>query len=94
MFSSKKDDFALIFDMIVSMRHSLTMMFVFYSIDVIFLNEKKEIVEEKKSLKPFSMYTPKQKARYIIEMPCGFIDSFKLTIGSKINWSDKKLEKL
>ena len=45
------------------------MFFVFYPIDILFLNKNKEIVEIKQNLKPFAFYTPKSKAKYIIEMP-------------------------
>ncbi len=47
----------------------LHMLFVFYPIDVLFLNKNKEIVEIKTNLKPFAFYTPKNKAKYIVEMP-------------------------
>ncbi|MBI4144288.1 DUF192 domain-containing protein [Candidatus Woesearchaeota archaeon] len=42
--------------------------FVFGTIDVYFLNEKKEVME-KTRMKPFSLYTPKNKAKYILELP-------------------------
>ncbi|MBW2993605.1 DUF192 domain-containing protein [Candidatus Woesearchaeota archaeon] len=47
----------------------LHMLFVFYPIDVLFLNKEKKIVEIKKNFKPFSFYTPRNKAKYIVEMP-------------------------
>lgn len=47
----------------------LHMLFVFYPIDILFLNKNKEIVEIKQNLKPFAFYTPKNKAKYIVEMP-------------------------
>ncbi|MBW3003672.1 DUF192 domain-containing protein [Candidatus Woesearchaeota archaeon] len=70
MFSRKKD-LALVFvfgkDSIVP----LHMLFVFYSIDVLFLNKDKEIIEIKSNFKPFSFYTPKKPARFVIELPAG-----------------------
>ena len=47
---------------------SLHMFFVFYPIDVLLLNEKKEIIEIKKKLKPFTIWKGKEKAKYCIEL--------------------------
>jgi hypothetical protein len=47
---------------------SLHMFFVFYPIDVLLLNEKKEIVEIKKNLKPFTFWNSKVKGKYVLEL--------------------------
>src|SRR3989338_5366978 len=47
----------------------LHMFFVFYPIDVLFLDKNRIVVEMKESFKPFSFYTPHKKALYIIELP-------------------------
>lgn len=47
---------------------SLHMFMVFYSIDVLLLDENKRIVEIKRDLKPFSFWNSKEKGRYIIEL--------------------------
>lgn len=44
------------------------MFFVFYSIDVLLLNEKKEIVEIKKNFKPFTFWNSKEKGKYVVEL--------------------------
>lgn len=67
MFSKRRN---LIFDLgketrIKAMIH---MFFVFYSIDVYWLNEKKEIVDKRIDLKPFMIAIPKKKARYVVEI--------------------------
>src|SRR3989344_4867918 len=48
---------------------SLHMFFVFYQIDVFLINENKEVVEIKRNFRPFTVYYPKHKAKYIIETP-------------------------
>lgn len=48
---------------------SLHMLFVFYPIDILFLGKSKRIVEIKRDFKPFTSYTSKNKARYVVEMP-------------------------
>lgn len=42
--------------------------FVFFPIDVLFLDKNKKIVEIKKNFKPFSYYKPKNKAKYVVEI--------------------------
>ena len=49
-------------------RISLHMFFVFYAIDVLLLNEKKEIVEIKRNFKPFTFWNSKEKGRYVVEL--------------------------
>lgn len=70
-FPRKKFNFALIFkrerESIIG--SAIHMFFVFYPINIIFLNSKKEVVDIKKNLLPFTMYFPKKPARYIIELP-------------------------
>jgi len=59
---------------------SLHMFFVFYPIDVLFLNKNKIIVEIKENFRPFTFYTPKNKAMFIIELPNGTIKKTKTKI--------------
>lgn len=47
---------------------SLHNFFVFYPIDILLLNEKKEIIEIKHNFKPFTFYKAKQNAKYVIEL--------------------------
>lgn len=42
--------------------------FVFFPIDVIWLDKNKKIVDHRKNVKPFSIAIPKKKAKYIIEL--------------------------
>jgi len=62
----------------------LHMFFVFYPLDILFLNEKKVVVEKKENLRPFRTYSPKKKAMYILEMTKGIIKKSKTRIGDKI----------
>ena len=60
---------------------SLTMAFVFFPIDVLFLDDKKMIIEIKKDFMPWSFYTPKKESSYIIELEKGLVSSTKSSIG-------------
>ena len=82
MFSKPK---TLIFDFKKEKKISLHMFFVFFSIYVLFLNNKKEVIEIKK-LKPFTFYNSKKLSRYIIEFPYKKLDKNNINIGDKIEF--------
>ena len=71
MFSRKITDTGLVFrfDDRVEERRALHMFFVFYPIDVLFLDREKRIVEIKRHFRPFTFYLPKKKSTFIIELP-------------------------
>ena len=62
------------------------MFFVFYPIDVLFLNKNKIIVEIKENFMQFTYYIPRNKAQYIIELPKNIIRETKTEIGDKIEF--------
>ncbi len=51
----------------------LHMFFVFYPIDLVFLDAGKKVVEIKENFLPFTFYTPKKKAQYVLELRQGTI---------------------
>ncbi|HJX05668.1 MAG TPA: DUF192 domain-containing protein [Candidatus Nanoarchaeia archaeon] len=72
MFFFKKPDYALAFIFNCEVRAELHMMFVFFPIDVLFLDKSKKVVDIKKNFKPFCYYAPKVRSQYVIELPAGF----------------------
>ena len=70
MFSRPK---VLVFYFSKPARVSLHMWFVFFPIDVLFLDEHNTVVEVKKNFKPFSFYIPSKKVVTLIEAPAGKI---------------------
>jgi len=74
----KKQNLIMIFDK--EKKVSLHMFFVFYLIDVLILNEKKEILEIKRNFKPFSFWNSKEKGKYVAEL--AFPGEYK--VGEKI----------
>ena len=85
MFSKKIKDSCLLFVFDKERRISLHMFFVFFPIDVVFLNEKKEIVDIKHNFLPFTFYTSKKPAKYVLEMPVGSIK--KIDKKKQVNFS-------
>jgi len=79
MFTSKPE--LLFFDNKIESRESFHMMFMFFSIDIVFLNSKGKVVDMKENFRPWTFYTPKKPARYALEAPTGTIQSEKISIG-------------
>jgi uncharacterized membrane protein (UPF0127 family) len=65
MFSKKKN---LIFVFNKEKKIGLHMFFVFFQIDILFLDKNKRIIEIKKNFRPFSFYTSKNKVKYVVEL--------------------------
>ena len=62
------------------------MLFVFYPIDVLFLNKNKIVVDKKINFRPFAFYKSKKKVMYAIELPDGITKKTKTGIGDKISF--------
>jgi uncharacterized protein len=80
-------NYALIFEFSKETRHkaSLHMMFMRFPIGVLFLNKEKKVVDIAE-LKPWQLnYTPKQKAKYAIEMPIHKI--WDISLEDVIEWN-------
>lgn len=65
MFSKRKN---LVFVFDKERNVSLHNWFVFFPIDVLFLDSRKRIVEIKMRLRPFGFYFAKKKVKYVIEL--------------------------
>jgi len=66
----------------------LHMCFVFFPIDVVFLNSNKKVVEIKENFKPWTYYSPKNKAKYVIELPKDTIKNSRIELNDLIQWED------
>ena len=86
MFSRKIKDEGLVFVFNKPRRIDLHMFFVFYPIDVLFLDEKKKVIEIKKKFRPFTVYLSKEKAKYVIEMPEGIINNTGTGLGDMLEF--------
>ena len=62
------------------------MFFVFYPIDVLFLDKTKIIVDIKEHFRPFTFYKSRKKAMYAVELPHGIIKQTKTETGDKIKF--------
>jgi uncharacterized membrane protein (UPF0127 family) len=81
---SSVNDAAWIFTFKKKRRIAITMFFVFFPIDVVFVDEKDAVIELKESLKPFSHYTSKSEIFRFLELKSGTIQRYDISRGSKI----------
>lgn len=88
MFERKENfDYGLVFESNEETRmgSSIHMMFVFFPIDAVYLDSGKKVVDVARSLTPFTLnYTPKKKAKYLIELPAGKAKSIEE--GNILSW--------
>ena len=61
--------------------------FVRHYLDVVFLNEDCEVVDLVQGLSPNNVYSPKKKARFVVELPEGAIAKSKTEVGDFVNVS-------
>lgn len=85
MFSKQKN---LVFEFDKEQIRSLHMFFVFFPIDILFLNERKEVVDLKEKFMPFSFYTSKVKAKYVLELKQGSVKNSEIKLKNKIEFND------
>jgi uncharacterized protein len=64
--------------------NSIHMFFMFFSIDVVFLNEHMEIVAVKENVKPWTLIFPITNAKSTLELPEGTISKYYFQVGNKI----------
>lgn len=81
MLSPQKD---LVFAASAEQKIPLHMLFVFYPIDVIYLDNKKRVVEMKESFLPFTFYNPRHKAQYVLELKQGTIKKTKTVLNDSL----------
>ena len=64
---------------------TIHMLFVFFPIDIVYLDKSKKVVDIAKNILPFSLgYAPKKPSKYFIELPAGKSKGIK--IGNRLEW--------
>ncbi|MDX5474257.1 MAG: DUF192 domain-containing protein [Bacillaceae bacterium] len=64
--------------------NSIHMFFMFFSIDVVFINEASEVVFVKEQVKPWTLVLPVKGAVAAIELPTGTISKYEIERGYRI----------
>ena len=87
MFKPNLDDEGYVFVFKYDIIAAIHMLFVFFPIDILWLDRNKNIVEIREKVKPFTLSViPKYRSRYFIEIPAGTIERTETDIGDKIQW--------
>jgi uncharacterized membrane protein (UPF0127 family) len=77
--------YSMIFFLKKPSKVNVHMLFVFFPIDVIFLDENKKIKGFSR-LKPWVGYKAMEDIKYVIEMKAGTIDTFHLSVGGQMEF--------
>ncbi|MFC4321745.1 DUF192 domain-containing protein [Litchfieldia salsa] len=64
--------------------NSIHMCFMFFPIDVIFLDKEYKVVKLVRGLKPWRIVSPVSGAHSVLELPVGTIDYFQISEGQYI----------
>jgi len=64
---------------------TIDMFFVFFNLDILWLDENYKVVDIKRNVKPFTIKMPREKASYVIEMRENTTKNIK--IGDKLELS-------
>ncbi len=86
MFRKKITDTGYVFVFEKKQKIDIHMFFVFFPIDVLFLDKDKKVIELTENLKPFRLYFSKKESNYLIELPSGKIKNYKIKVGDKIGF--------
>ncbi len=87
MFSKKIVDKGLVFVFDKERRWGIHMLFVFFLIDVLWLDKDRKVVDFREGVRPFVISAkPKEKASYIIELPVGSVKKGGVEVGDEISF--------
>lgn|SRR3989338_6469354 len=84
MFSRRNNNKALVMEFNKEQKVPLHMWFVFYPIDVLYLDENKKVVEIIKNFRPFTFYFPEKKAKHVVELPANSVHKGQLEVDDTI----------
>lgn len=63
---------------------SLHTFFVFFPIDILFVDGRAQVAELVEGMQPFTTYVGKSKAKYVVELPAGAIKKSRTRVGDRI----------
>ncbi|WP_197277516.1 DUF192 domain-containing protein [Bacillus sp. FJAT-27245] len=66
--------------------NSIHMFFMSFPIDIVLLNEQKEVIRLIPSLKPWRATKPNKNAYSVLELPVGTIQDLNIQIGDKLEF--------
>jgi len=79
-------DKAFLFEFNKKISPIIDMYYVWFSLDLVFLDENKKIIEIKENLKPFQFYKPKNKSKYFIELLSKEIKKYNIKLNDVLEF--------
>lgn len=76
---------ALLFKFRKPGRYGIHMFFMWFPIDLVYMDSGFRVVEIRERLKPWRVYMPKNRAQYLLELPAGTVARLEIKIGRKIS---------
>ena len=87
MFRLPIKDKCLIFVFRKESRPHFHMLFVFFHIDMVFLDSNRKIVDLRSRVRPFRLeIKPRKDCRFVIELPAGTIRKSRLKVGDRLSF--------
>ena len=83
---SKPTEAAMVLKFAKETAISLHTFFVFFPIDIILADSELRVVELLREMPPFSTYSAKQKAKFVVEVPGGTIAKSKTKVGDRLTF--------
>lgn len=67
--------------------NSIHMFFMFFSIDVVFLDKNNKVVHFKKDARPWTVISPVKNAHKTLELPVKTIHDYSIKVGDTIEYT-------
>ena len=75
---------ALVFELPHPRKFGVHTFFVFFPIDLVYLDKDKKVLELEEDLSPWRIYSPDVEASYLVELPAGKVDESGIEIGNEL----------
>ncbi len=88
--SQLADDQAMLFVFDQDGRWGVWMKDMRYSLDILWLDSGKKVVDIAQNVSPNTyptVFSPKNNARYVVELPAGFTDQHQVSVGQAVGFS-------
>lgn len=79
-----EQDSGILFSLKKPKKFSVHTFFVFFPIDLIYLDSDLVVVDLKENMGPWSTYSPNTKASYLLELVSGKIDDVGVKVGDEV----------
>lgn len=80
---------ALVFPLSEPKRYSIHTFFMRFPIDLLYLNQKLEVIESRKGLSPWKTHKSKEEASILVELPAGRIEEAEVKIGDVLDFRER-----